>query len=245
MVRLLLWNVDLTPDLSIKNPTRNAKERYPKIANILNTYDIVVLNESFLYRDDLLKLVQHRYVFTDKKSCCKFFGSGVVILSKYPFANPKYYHYKNNSYWDRFISKGILKASFDIDGKKFDLYGTHMQQYNNETAQINRKAQVYELINFVKSTNDPAYDVILVGDLNMGPVFDKTFKKYPTAYYSNSEDAKLRNEQYNILKNELALTDLVDTQEICHLLHSGNLVIKKIDVPDYKLSDTGAFCMEI
>lgn len=244
MVKLLLWNIDLTPDLSITNFFRGSKERYPKIAKVLNEYDIVVLNESFLYRDELLKLVDHKYSYTDDKPWYKFFNSGVVILSKYPFSNPKYHHYTHNSYWDIFISKGILKVSFDIEDKTFDLYGTHMQQYNNKVAQNARNAQVYEVINFVKTTNDSINDVILVGDLNMGPVFDKTFARYPV-FYSNSEDAELRNEQYYILINKLALTEFADGEDICHLLHRGNnLNVKKLDIPDYKLSDTGAYCLE-
>ena len=243
MVKLLLWNVDLTPDLSISSPFRNSKERYPKIARILNEYDIVVLNEAFLYREELLRAVEHQYKYTDSKPWYKFFNSGLVILSKYEFSVPAAHHYEHNSYWDVFISKGILKVSFNIEGKKVDLYGTHMQQYNDKCAQTARKAQVYELVRFVNRTHAPGNDVILVGDLNMGPVYDRTFTHFPN-HYSNVEDAKLRDEQYNTLVDALQLDNLVGGEDICQLLHRGDLNAKRIGVPEYNLSDTGAYCLE-
>lgn len=240
MIKLLLWNIDLTPDISI-NFARNSKERYPKIAKVINEFDIVVLNECFLYRNELLNQAEHKYIYFDEKPWFKIFNSGVVILSKYPFENPQYYHYKNNSSWDIFISKGILKVSFDIKGKLFDLYGTHMQQYNNLSAQKSRSEQVMELIDFIKLTNSPSKDIILVGDLNMGPVYD--LSKYPI-YYENSKDAESRNRQYETLVNELELNDLVEEQEISHLLHRGSINIKRLQIPDYHLSDTGCFGIE-
>lgn len=253
MVKLLLWNVDLTPDLSISSPLRDSKKRYPKIAQVINEYDIVVLNECFLYRNELLQMVVHKYQFTDPKPWYKFFNSGVVILSKYPFHLQTYYHFKHNSYWDKPISKGVLKATFAInENKLFDLYGTHMQQYNDQAAHSARLEQVGEIINFVNETrisdpnnpNNLNADIILVGDLNMGPVSDKTYKTYPV-HYSNSEDAKLRDAQYNSLIQGLELTNYVAENDICHLLHNGTcLKIKRLEIPDYKLSDTGAYCIE-
>ena len=245
MVKLLLWNIDLTPDLSITNPFRGAKDRYAAIAKVLNQFDIVVLNECFLYRKQLLKLVDHKYRYTDPKPCFKIFNSGVVILSNYPFIAPTYHHFTHNSSWDVFISKGILKMSFNINGgHRFDLYGTHMQQYNDKSAHKARMAQVGEVVNFVRRTNNSGADVILVGDLNMGPVYDKTYRSYPV-YYKDSEDAKLRDEQYTALVSQLNLTEYNTTQDICHLLHRGtNLKISAVELPDYKLSDTGAYCLE-
>lgn len=245
MVKLLLWNIDLTPDLSLSSPFRDAKDRYPKIAEAIKEYDIVVLNEAFLYRQKFLQLVSTRFkhIYTDKKPWYKFFNSGVVILSIFPFTDVSYHHYRHNSYWDLFISKGVLKVTFDIEGKKFDLYGTHMQQYNNTEAQYNRRQQVIELINFVNNT-DSKGDIILVGDLNMGPTKDKSFVQH-AVYYSNSEDAKCRNEQYSILISELNLKDLVTEEEICHLCYRcQELNVRRLNIPDNNLSDTGAFCIE-
>ncbi len=244
-IKLLLWNVDLTPNLSIFSPFRNSKERYPQISAIINEFDIVVLNECFLYREQLMELSTHMYNYTDSKPWYKFFNSGIVILSKYPFSQEMTHHFNSISYWDRFISKGILKVSFKINEKKFDLYGTHMQQYNDDDAQRSRLAQVNETINFINSTNVPGNDIILVGDFNMGPVFDKEYKTY-SVHYSNSEDAKLRNEQYEILVRGVNLINYIEEEDICHMFHRGNtLTPKRLNVPDFKLSDTGAYCLEL
>ncbi len=244
VIKLLLWNVNLTPDFSILNPFRNSKERYPKIAEIINQFDIVVLNECFLYRKELMELANHAYQYTDTKPWYKFFNSGVVILSKFPFNRSMYRHFSSNSYWDRIISKGILKVSFQIGPKLFDLYGTHMQQYNNMTAHEVRLRQVNEIIRFVGETRTIGADIILVGDLNMGPVSDISYKSYPV-HYSSTEDARLRNEQYEALIRGLNLTNYVKDDDICHLLYNGRtLKPERIDVPDYKLSDTGAYCLE-
>ncbi len=241
-IKLLLWNVDLTPDLSFTSPFRNSKERYPKIAKILNQYDIVVLNECFLYRKQLLDMTVHKYQYTDPKPWYKFFNSGVVILSKYPFYLETYHHFNANSYWDRAISKGILRVSFQIGEKVFDLYGTHMQQYNNADAHSVRTEQVGEIIDFISQTRRFGSDIILVGDLNMGPV--KSFQSHPV-HYSDIEDAKLRNEQYEVLVKSLRLTNYVAGEDICHILHRGdNLKLNTVTVPDSKLSDTGAYCVE-
>lgn len=241
MVKLLLWNVDLTPDLSIKNFFRNSKQRYRLIAQFIKDYDIVVLNESFLYRKELLKLVDHKYIFADKKPFFKIFNSGVVILSRFPFTDPEYHHYTHNASWDVFISKGILKVSFNIEGKKFDLYGTHMQQSNGRRAQNARKSQVYEVVNFIQKTKKPENDIILVGDLNMGPVSDVDNRP---VYYSSADDARQRNEQFTILANSFNFKDFVEEEEICHLLHAGNMNVKRFFDDDPHLSDTGPFFLE-
>jgi hypothetical protein len=119
-----------------------------------------------------------------------------------------------------------------------------MQQYNDSDAHTARLAQVSEVVNFVTTTRNIDTDVILVGDLNMGPVSDKTFDKYPI-HYSNADDAKLRNRQYETLVQGLNLTNYVLEDDLCHLLHNGSLKLKRLDLPDYKLSDTGAYGLEL
>ncbi len=248
-VTILLWNIAMTPNPPPNINTRAAKQRAPLIAAILNRYDIVVLNESFLYRNYLLSFIQHSYIHTDPRIWYKPLNSGVVILSKIPFKNTNYVHYSKAATWDWFTSKGLVGCSFEIGGYMIDLYGTHMQAGNQATAQNARFQQAIELVQQVVKTHDETHELLVCGDFNCGQVYDPTFKKY-TVHFSDEQDARQRHKQYMTIVNGLNATPILatsDEDDISSFLYnnrSPNITVERLPAPDISynqnlsLSDT-------
>lgn len=256
MIKIILWNIAMTPSPPPHFGTRQAKERAPKIANILNKYDIVVLNESFIYRDELLSHTIHRYRYTDERIWYKPLNSGVVILSKIPLYNTYYKHYTYSSNWDWFTSKGLISVSFKdpTSGEEFELFGTHMQAGNRPIDHASRQKQANEIVRWVDNT--PCYNknIIICGDFNCGPVEDNTFEKF-SVHYSSSEDAKLRNEQFNTIRygtgsKQLTLPLQMNgiDEDISSFLYRGEYTgVRRIldPIEATGLSDTGPLCIVI
>ena len=253
-IRIILWNIAMTPNPPPNINMRQSKERAPKIAKILNEYDIVILNESFLYRDYLLKNVVHKYKYTDPRTWYKIFNSGVVILSKIPITNFNYIHYRKGATWDWFVSKGLVGVSFQYNGTIFNLHGTHLQAGNSNSAHNARYSQICDIIDYINNKYTKKEEVIICGDFNCGPVFDPEYKNYPP-YYSNSKDAKRRDEQYRKLVYGLRMKPLYEREQdnnISGFIHSGIYSnIKRIKDPKIQdeegvsLSDTAPLCIEI
>lgn len=243
----------MTPSPPPNIGTRDAKNRAPTIAAILNRYDIAIINESFIYRDELLSHTEHPYLYTDKKVCYKPLNSGVLILSKIPLFNGNYRHYSKGSNWDWFTSKGLIGSSFTFCGEQFDLYGTHMQAGNSTADHASRLQQAKEIVEHVSNTHDKSRHLIICGDLNCGPTFDPEFKTY-SGHYSNEADARLRNEQFNTIKNGTETQQLTlgpNDQDISSFLYKrkseGQLRALRDAPPEGSdgLSDTGALCIVI
>jgi endonuclease/exonuclease/phosphatase family metal-dependent hydrolase len=254
-MKIILWNVAMTPNPPPNVNDRDAKNRAPKIAKILNNYDIVILNESFLYRDLLLKHVEHKHRYTDPRVWYKVFNSGVVILSKVPLADVNYKHYSKGAIWDWFVSKALVGCTFKFNGIFFDIYGTHLQAGNQPCAHDARQSQMEEIVQYV-SGRKASHELIICGDFNCGPVYDPTYQKH-SIHYSSADDARLRARQYNTLLSGLHLTPLLmfkgedDISSFVHKRRQINYTIKRIQDPDIRdengvgLSDTGALCLEI
>lgn len=253
-IRILLWNIALTPSPPPHISTRNAKFRAERIIKFIDDFDIIVLNECFLYRNVILQVKQtHPYIFTDKKVCYKVFNSGVVILSKIPLVDVKFHHYSKGATWDWFVSKALVGVSFMYNNLRYDLYGTHLQAGDKPSHQKARESQVREIVHFINLTHDPKHQLILCGDFNCGPIIPKDGREY-SVHYSSMEDAKEREKQYNIIQKELSLNRLVldpKDDDISAFLFKGNAVVKRIYIPDpvdengNSLSDTGILCVEL
>jgi endonuclease/exonuclease/phosphatase family metal-dependent hydrolase len=248
--KILLWNVAMTPSPPPHIGTRQAKERAPGIASLMRDYDIIVVNESFLYRDYLLTFLPEYKVYTEPKTWYKIFNSGVLILSKIPIENFSYMHYTRGTNWDWFVSKGLLGVSFQINGDYFHLYGTHLQAGNRESDHNVRLSQVNEIVNYIKDQNHDSRDtIILCGDFNCGPVYDPTFKHY-SGHYNSSDDAKKRCEQYSIIEHFTTLSkpilqEAFEDDISSFIVHNPeNLTIARVQVAS-NLSDTAPLALLI
>ncbi len=255
-LRILLWNVAMTPSPPPRMGTRNAKFRAIRIAALLNEYDVVVLNESFLYRDTLLKAVAHQYVYTEPRTWYKPLNSGVVILSKIPLFNLNYKHYTRAATWDWFTSKALIGCSFQVGGNTFDLYGTHMQAGNSAAAHAARQQQAVEIVEQVRKTHSQNHGLIICGDFNCGPTRDPEFKQF-SVHYSDEADARIRSAQFNTILEGTGTAQLLqdpqDTDISSFLYKSGHGRARVqreaapviLDEYGVSLSDTGPLCISI
>lgn len=251
---IILWNVAMTPSPPPNIGTRDSKSRAPKIAEILSRYDIAIVNESFLYRDLLFSLMkEHPYVYTDPRIWYKVFNSGVVIISKIPLINTTYKHYTKESNWDWFTSKGLIGCSFKFGTEVFDLYGTHMQAGNSVADQTSRFWQANEVAEQVKHTHHYDHNLIICGDFNCGPTFDADFKSY-SSHYSDEMDARLRNSQFDVIKEGTGTRQLFDgapDTDISSFLYKERIgsiynVARMLPAANADgLSDTGTLCIKI
>ncbi len=257
-MKIFLWNVAMTPNPPPDINTRNSKFRAPRIAKVLQEFDIVVLNESFLYRDLLLKEAGFPYVYTEPRVWYKIFNSGVVILSRIPLSNTNFHHYTKASIWDWFTSKAIVGCTFEYEGETFELYGTHLQAGNNEGAQSARLQQAREIAEHVAKNHKPGNNIIICGDFNCGPVFSRIPH---SGHYANPEDARQRNEQYHAFMDPLGLISLRKYEyedDISSFAYKPSIntqlfVLRAADLPQEKindefgvsLSDTGPLNIEI
>lgn len=253
-IKILLWNIALTPSPPPHISTRNAKYRAERIINYIDNFDIIVLNECFLYRNIIMKIkISHPYIFTDKKVCYKVFNSGVVIISKIPISNVRFHHYSKGATWDWFVSKALIGITFNYNNKFYDLYGTHLQAGDKLSHHKARESQAKEIVQFIKLTHDLNNDLIVCGDFNCGPIIPKNGKEY-SIHYSSRQDAEQRQKQYNIIEKELELKRIVidpTDDDICAFLFKGTSNIQRIYLPDpvdengINLSDTAVFCVEL
>lgn len=79
-----------------------------------------------------------------------------------------------------------------------------MQAGNTKDEHSARASQSVQLGQFVKRTSGAESDVILGGDMNMGP-------EPESGHFANADDARQRVEQYGVLRKESGLEDVVVT----------------------------------
>lgn len=203
-VSILLWNVWLLPSFIYIN---QGSFRAKQLSLLLNDYDIVVLNEAFYYKREILELVSHSYSFYPPRSCFSFIDSGLLVLSKYRIENTTFRHFSSSASWDRFASKGIVGLTVDINGLKLDLYGTHLQAGAAPSHQAARMNNIRDIESHIENTSSGTNPLILVGDMNCGPVLDPTFNSY-SSHYTSRSDAIHRHLQYTSLRDSLFLTEM-------------------------------------
>ena len=246
-MRILLWNIAMTPSPPPHISTRESKERAPGIAKLMNKYDIVVINESFLYRNFLLQHVSHQYHYTDPRIWYKPFNSGVVILSKIELFDCSFHHYSKAAIWDWFTSKALVNCKFRINDITFELYGTHLQAGNGNSQHAARLEQTKEIVARIREIHDPENEIIVCGDFNCGPVYGDHY----SGHYSSFDDAKKRNEQYKVMTDFglIPILERPDEDDISSFLFKPSLknsgfIIERVEVKS-DLSDTGPLAINI
>ena len=207
-VKLLLWNV-----WNLPSPLTDgkSKERAKKISPLLTEFDIIILNEAFVNKKELLEHIKDRNIASLGRDWFKFFDSGLLIISSFPIITKSFEYFNKYANWDKFASKGVLCCRIQIGSDinhSIDVFATHMQAGDREADHNSRHIQSIQLAQFINETNKGEFPVILAGDLNMGPSFDDTFKTY-SRHYSDVIDAKKRTSDYHLLRNSASLIDVI------------------------------------
>jgi endonuclease/exonuclease/phosphatase family metal-dependent hydrolase len=204
---VVLWNVWLLPSPISTKPGTRAKLISPLLAN----HDVVVLNEAFTYKNTLKKEAGYNYTVTlDERSYWPWefrpLDSGVMILSKYPFDKIAKETFTSKAGNDRMACKGVIMVRITVDGVEVDIYGTHMQSQQSSRRQAQRMDQVEQLANFINthSGKDNGRNVIVAGDMNMGPLADTSLYDWA---YEDLNDKIVRTAAYTKLKELTGLED--------------------------------------
>jgi len=197
------------------------RSRARLISPLLTNHDIVVLNEAFAYKSELLSQCRYPYQFNlGRQGWFDCFDSGVMLLSRWPVVKVEMQHYRTRRRWDRLACKGIIfcrvrvpfttPTTGDEDGEEeIDVYATHMQAGHSDSEQFSREQQTLQLIQFIQrhSPSSQERKIVLVGDLNMGPARNADLRGY-SVHYSSLLDAQRRVRTYEMLKRETGLRDV-------------------------------------
>ena len=229
-INILLWNVWLLPP-----PLSDmiARSRANRISPLLANYDIVILNEAFSYKAQLLSQIKYPYrVSLHRRSCFDFLDSGLIVLSAHPIIRSEMEHYRTRTWWDRLACKGIIFCRIKLpNDEEIDVYSTHMQAGHSDGEQSSRDKQASQLSEFIlrNSGEKEGRRVVLAGDMNMGPARNADLQGY-SVHYSSLLDAQRRVGTYETMKKIANVRDVVSPgweQDINRFLVRG---IERVEV---------------
>jgi endonuclease/exonuclease/phosphatase family metal-dependent hydrolase len=169
-LRLLSFNTYMLPR-PIKKSLQGV--RAEAIAHALKSsdYDIIVLQEAFTpwfrrtIRRELAASYPHRH-YLAKRVSRRLFGSGLYLLSKYPFKVIDYTFFNSCGGADCYADKGAVLIEAHLpSGVRFQLVNTHLQAIESlGHVRLKQLAQIKKMLTRHAKNNVPQ---ILVGDLNI------------------------------------------------------------------------------
>ncbi|KAA8907530.1 Endonuclease/exonuclease/phosphatase [Sphaerosporella brunnea] len=162
-----------------KNRVARLNEISLRIARAVPAYDIVALQEFWVYSD----YVNLRHKTQNVLPYGKFYfsgaiGGGLVILSKWPFEQSSMFRYPLNGRptaffrGDFYVGKGVACASIRHPGGKIiDVFNTHLHAPYEEkdTYLCHRTAQAWEIAKLLRGAVQKGHVAIGLGDFNMIP----------------------------------------------------------------------------
>ena len=156
--------------------------RMPRISELLNAYDVALIQEDFRYHEPLRSRAIHPLIERGNRS--RFWlgratgwldGAGLTLFGKWPaacgrarIARP----YEVCEGWlaaanDCLASKGLLQLRLPLEGgHEVDLYTTHLDAGNGDADQVTRLLQLERLAAHIEATS-AGRAVILGGDFNL------------------------------------------------------------------------------
>jgi endonuclease/exonuclease/phosphatase family metal-dependent hydrolase len=170
-LKLLSWNVFMLPS-PIKHSLQSTRTR--EIARVLSEggHDVIILEEAWTraFREAVNEKVKAHYPYQhyqrDPILFPRIFGSGVYILSKYPFKVLDHVHFHSCATADCGAAKGSYVVELEMPGgKKVQLAGTHLQA-EDKYGHIRMKQlkQIQGMLDKVEKQDVPQF---LIGDLNI------------------------------------------------------------------------------
>lgn len=167
--RLLTWNTWLMP-LYPSKPARRAEE----IVKAVQGYDIVGLQEVFLYRDQVIDGLSKTYrqvLDADEKITTRILGSGLLLATVYHVENWWVDRYDEAKGDDALASKSALYARLKVPCGLLDVIVTHAQAGGGDGKEGPRTWARHEQFEQLKRLIDKhgCDDIprIIIGDLNV------------------------------------------------------------------------------
>jgi len=157
-------------------------DRFIAIANKLDSFDVVCLQEVWIKKDqELLRSIckDKGLIYSHVFSSGLIGSSGLVIISRFPIKEVFFHKYRINGvvyrldHGDYHAGKGFGFARLAIsETQSISVIITHtIARYNQERDpyHADRISQVWELIRFLQLTSRHNQPVIVVGDMNSRP----------------------------------------------------------------------------
>jgi hypothetical protein len=168
---LLTYNVAGLPILiSQSEPLRNT----PRIGELLNLYDVAVVQEDFAYHQALDARALHPHRSPPLVPDAKVgIGDGLNLYSRLPFTSfERVTWHKCNGHFadgsDCLAPKGFSVATEEVaPGLTLDLYDLHMDSGDSEGDVRARAEQAEQLLAFMQRRS-AQHAVVVAGDTNMG-----------------------------------------------------------------------------
>lgn len=178
-IKILSWNIFMIPPTIFKSCQC---ERAPLISAAVKGWDadVIIFQEAFQKKVRLMiwNLIKDKYPYETgvPKSGFLKVHSGVWMVSKYPIEKQESIVYKSKKGSDGFAKKGATLIEINMDGKKFQVIGTHVQSGSKyqETRNIQFKQLVDELGNKYLDSNIPQF---IGGDLNTDYRYQDLYKE--------------------------------------------------------------------
>ena len=178
-LKVLTYNIHaLSPMIAGDSPGL----RVPKILNSSKSYNLIFIQENWIFDYGYLKskLPNHNLIISNQS---KFIwplstwlnsnGSGltIAISDKHEIVNFHEEKFNVCSGWlskanDCLSSKGFQHAQIEVDGRRVDIYNTHLDAGSARSDISSREEQISHIINYILK-NSSGYPIILSGDLNI------------------------------------------------------------------------------
>ena len=146
MVRVLSQNMYLRPGLIQHRHGDNKRVRFLKLLAILPQYDVVCLQEMWYRRADLIIHAARAglpYYAVSPKSLKT--DGGLVILSRYPMLQKRFFLFRNGIFPDTMIRKGALAVRIVIGGSSLRIINLHAQSSYKKIDPDAHKVQLTQL----------------------------------------------------------------------------------------------------
>jgi endonuclease/exonuclease/phosphatase family metal-dependent hydrolase len=144
--------------------------RYQQIARELERLDpdIILLQEGWTAEARKAAPASGPWAIARAAGQHSFFQqSGLVTLSKYPIIGGEFYPFSRMGFLDRFVNKGVLKATIQLPGGQvLNVWNVHLQEGNSPKI---RRSQVRELVARVQAAEDGQMADLVGGDFNCTP----------------------------------------------------------------------------
>lgn len=211
-IKVLFWNVWCLPKIATDG-NYTITERAKLISQYLAGYDVVILNEAWVWSKDEFKKT-YSYHYSPPKGA-SIGDSGLMVLSNHPITNTDYVRYTKSAGFDWFAEKSAGYCEITINGTQHNFMFTHMQAGHSDCDQAARISQTDELIAFVNS-KPKTPTTYLIGDFNFMPIVPGMVN---SGHTHNHADAVARDICYQKLIHGTSLKDSQSGQKILDVYH--------------------------
>lgn len=157
---ILSYNVaGLPAGISSSKPDRNT----PFIAQLINGYDVVHIQEDFNYHDTLLSYTTYPYVTPTMGQVIE--GDGLNVFSKFHIQNLVRVKWDTCADFDCYTPKGFAHYQIELDGVLVDMYNVHTNAQSYEEALFARRENCMQLYRYIE-THSAGRPVLIFGDVN-------------------------------------------------------------------------------